>query len=90
MKRRNLRPLLTHLRREAGSLVADAIAGRTDEEIADLLIEVADALVAVDAIPGVGPLVELLSDALLLHLLRPRVVEWVAAARARQAALGAP
>ena len=90
MSRRDLRPLLRHLRREAGSLVSEAIAGRTDEEVADLLIEVADALVAVDAIPGVGPLVEILSDVLLLHLLRPRAVEWVAAARARQAALGSP
>lgn len=89
MNRRHLRPLLKHLRIEAGSIAAEALAGRTDEEAADLLIEVADALVAVDAIPGVGALVEILTDALLVHLLRPRVVEWVAAARARQTALGA-
>ena len=89
MRRRNLRPLLSYLRMEAGCLVLEAIADRTDEDVADTLIEVADAALALDMIPGAGALVELLSDALLVHLLRSRVVDWVAAARARLTARGA-
>lgn len=87
--RRNLRPLILHLRREAGNLVLKALDGRTDEEVADLLIDLADRILVGDAVPGAGPLVEILSDA-ALRLLRPRVVARMAEVRARQAALGAP
>lgn len=88
MKRRNLRPILDYLHREAGRLVVKALDGRTDEEVADLLIQVADRILVGEAVPGAGLLVEIITDG-ALRLIRPRVVQRVAEVRARQAALGA-
>ena len=88
MKRRNLRPILACLQREANKLVIKALDGRTDEEVADIVIELADRILVGEAVPGAGLLVEILTDG-ALRLIRPRVVQRVAEVRARQAALGA-
>lgn len=84
--RRNLRPLFLHLRQAAGALAAEALEGRTDEEVADLLIGLADRILVGEAIPVGGPLIELITDG-RLRLIRPRVVQRMAAFRARRAAL---
>jgi hypothetical protein len=82
---RPLYALLVYLRKEAASLPGAVLEHGDDNEIADKLLKVADALVPLDGVPGVGPGLELLSDLVLLHFIRPRVVEWVAAARGRAA-----
>ena len=81
--RHNARPALAFLRRKASAFVTRALASQTDEEVADLVLRMADAVLTFDAIPGAGTGLELLSDALLVQL-RPRVIASVKAARARQ------
>jgi hypothetical protein len=89
VSRRNLRRLLTEATEDLAELVRDDYDGQTDEQIADLVIEIADAAMPLGYVPGAGPVLEAL-DGLVLRLFRGRVLRMVKAARARlNAAAGA-
>ena len=89
MRRPLLRRLLTEASEDLAELVRDDYDGQTDEEIADLLIELADAALPLGYVPGAGPVLEAL-DGLVLRLFRGRVVKMVKRARARLSAAGSP
>jgi len=89
VRRPLLRRLLTEASEDLAELVRDDYDGQTDEEIADLLIELADASLPLGFVPGAGPMLEAL-DGLVLRLFRGRVVKMVKRARARLSAAGGP
>ena len=89
MRRPLLRRLLTAAGRDLGRLLREDYDGQTDEEIADLLIDLADASLPLGFVPGAGPVLEAL-DGRVLRRFRGRVGDMVAAARARLSAAGSP
>lgn len=89
MRRPLLRRLLTEATEDLAELVRDDYDGQTDEEIADLLIELADAALPLGYVPGAGPVIEAL-DGLVLRLFKGRVARMVKRARARLSAAGGP
>lgn len=89
MRRPLLRRLLAEAAEDLAELVREDYDGQSDEEIADLLIELADAALPLGYVPGAGPMLEAL-DGLVLRLFRGRVVRMVKRARARLSAAGGP
>ena len=89
MRRPLLRRLLAEASEDLAELVREDYDGQSDEEIADLLIELADAALPLGYVPGAGPMLEAL-DGLVLRLFRGRVVKMVRKARARLSAAGGP
>ena len=89
MRRHLLRRLLAEASDDLAELIRDDYDGQTDEEIADLLIDLADAALPLGYVPGAGPMLEAL-DGLVLRLFRGRVVKMVRKARARLSAAGSP
>ena len=89
MSRPLLRRLLTEAAEDLAGITRDDLGTLSDEEIADLVIEIADAAMPLGYVPGAGPVLEAL-DGLVLRLFRGRVVRMVKRARARlSAAAGA-
>lgn len=89
MRRAFLRRLLAEAAEDLAGITRDDLGTLSDEEIADLLIEIADAAMPLGYVPGAGPVLEAL-DGLVLRLFRGRVVRMVKRARARlTAAAGA-
>lgn len=84
MRRDALRAILDEARDDVAAVFAGDIGDLTDEAIADLLIELADAALPLGYVPGAGPMLERL-DGLILRLLRRRIVAMVGRARARLA-----
>ena len=89
MRRETLRAILDEARDDISAVFEGDVGDLTDEAIADLLIELADAALPLGYVPGAGPVLEAL-DGLVLRLFRGRVVRMVKRARARlTAAAGA-
>ena len=84
MRRATFRAILDDARDDLAVILEGDYADLTDEAIADLLIELADAALPLGYIPGAGPVLERL-DGLILRLLRRRIVGMVGRARARLA-----
>lgn len=82
MRRDALRAILDEARDDVAAVFAGDIGDLTDEVIADLLIEIADAALPLGYVPGAGPMLERL-DGLILRVLRRRIVAMVGRARAR-------
>lgn len=89
MRRPLLHRLLAEAHEDLAGITRDDLGTLSDEEIADLVIEIADAAMPLGYVPGAGPVLEAL-DGLVLRLFRGRVLRMVKAARARlNAAAGA-
>jgi hypothetical protein len=84
VRRDALRAILDDARDDLAVILEGDYADLTDEAIADLLIELADAALPLGYVPGAGPMLERL-DGLILRLLRRRIVAMVGRARARLA-----
>ncbi len=89
MRRETLRAILDEARDDIAAVFAGDVGDLTDEAIADLLIELADAALPLGYVPGAGPVLEAL-DGLVLRLFKGRVVRMVKRARARLSAAGSP
>ena len=84
MRRPLLRRLLTEATEDLAGITRDDLGTLSDEEIADLVIEIADAAMPLGYVPGAGPLLERL-DGLILRVLRRRIVAMIGRARERAA-----
>ena len=89
MRRALLHRLLAEAAEDLAGITRDDLGTLSDEEIADLVIEIADAAMTLGYVPGAGPVLEAL-DGLVLRLFRGRVLRMVRKTRARlTAAAGA-
>ena len=84
MRRETFRSILDDARDDLAVILEGDYADLTDEAIADILIEIADAALPLGYVPGAGPMLERL-DGLILRVLRRRIVAMVGRARARLA-----
>ena len=84
MRRETFRAILDDARDDIAAVFAGDVGDLTDEAIADLLIELADAALPLGYVPGAGPMLERL-DGLILRVLRRRIVAMVGRARDRVA-----
>lgn len=82
MRRDALRAILDEARDDIAAVFAGDVGDLTDEAIADMLIELADAALPLGYVPGAGPMLERL-DGIILRVLRRRIVAMVGRARAR-------
>jgi len=82
VRRDALRAILDEARDDIAAVFAGDVGDLTDEAIADMLIELADAALPLGYVPGAGPMLERL-DGIILRVLRRRIVAMVGRARAR-------
>jgi len=84
VRRETFRSILDDARDDLAVILDGDYADHTDEAIADILIELADAALPLGYVPGAGPMLERF-DGLILRLLRRRIVAMVGRTRARLA-----